>query len=244
MFSACSALGPSRTVAALTLLGALASFGACKAEAPPEKYQVEPPPTSAETIPDSPLTGKIRGDEFKLANARYYVDRRLGYEKVDIKLSAGQAEDPCGPVMPRESTMVWIRHWGPEPMQKLEARIDPSQPGPWEAHYQVRVEKNWLGNGTSSALLVIREVSPDLSLHGEIKLCFADKDKSCVAGTFVATYCPIRIDSPVRGTDAMERPPAGDAGWVWQKDGGEEDAGATEEADAADAALRDGGAKH
>jgi hypothetical protein len=224
----------------------LGTWGACKAEAPPEKYEVEPPPTSADTIPESPLSGKIAGADFKIGNARYYVDRRLGYEKVDIKLSAGTSEDPCGQINPRESTMVWVRHTGPEPMQKLQATIDPKQPGPWEAHYQVHVEKNWAGNGTASALVVINDVSPDMSLHGELKVCFADKDKSCVAGTFVATYCPIRIDSPVRGTDAMERPPAGDAGWMWQGDGGEEDAALDggEAADAASAHAKDGGAKH
>ena len=88
-----------------------------------------------------------------------------------------------------------------------------------------------------------------MTLHGELKACFGDKDKSCVAGTFDAKYCSVRIDSPVRGTEAMERPPPGDGGWNWSGDAGEGEgeggaALAPVEAGAADAGKGDAGTKH
>jgi hypothetical protein len=217
----CSGFGRAGLVACIALSG----FSACKEERARPKFAPEPAPASAEVLPQGPVSGKIRDQVFKLGNARYYVDRRLGYEKVDIKLSAGTSEEPCGQVTPKDSTMVWLRRTGPEPLTATEARVEPDQPGPWEAHYQVRGEHNWEGNGDASALIVIREVSPDMTLHGELKACFGDAEKSCVAGKFDAKYCPIRIDSPVRGTEAMERPPPGDAGWSWFVDAGEIEGG-------------------
>ncbi len=213
----------------LALVIVLAGLSACKEEAAPQKFSPEPAPANADVIPQSPVSGKIRDQDFKLANARYYIDRRLGYEKVEIKLSSGTSEEPCAQLMPKDATLVWLRRTGPEPLTAVQARVDPDKPGPWEAHYQVKVEHNWEGNGDSSALIVIREVSPDMTLHGELKACFGDKDKSCVAGTFDAKYCPIRIDSPVRGTEAMERPPPGDGGWNWGGDGGESTEGGAAE---------------
>jgi len=176
----------------------------------------------------------VRDIDFKLGNARYYVDRRPGYEKVDLQFSMGTAEDPCGKLMPRDSAMVWLRRNGPGPVEKGQERVEPDKPGKWEAHYQVKVDRTWEGNGEASALIVVREVAPDMTLHGDLKACFADKEKSCVAGSFMAKYCPIGIDAPVRGTEAMERPPAGDAGWNWVEGGAADSGAADAEADGAE----------
>jgi hypothetical protein len=49
---------------------------------------------------------------------------------------------------------------------------------------------------------------------GDLAVCFADGKQSCVSGTFMAHYCPIPVDLPVRGADSVEQLP--DAGVVEQ----------------------------
>jgi hypothetical protein len=77
-------------------------------------------------------------------------------------------------------------------------------------HYQSKQDGEWLGNGDAEALIVLQPRTADQRLPGEIAACFADAYKSCVLGTFVADYCPISIDTPIRGMDIMEPPAARD----------------------------------
>jgi hypothetical protein len=185
-------------------LGWLA-FACQKAE--PATYDPKPAPTSADAIPAASLGGEIGGKPFSVQSARYVIDRRHGYEKVDISLSAGSADFPCDERKPKDAPSVWLRRKGSDALKSEQARIAPDDEGPWEVHYQVRDGHRWVGNGHTSALIVIHDIGPDMKLSGELWACFGDTLGSCVSGRFAADYCPIRIDQPVRGTEAMERPP-------------------------------------
>jgi hypothetical protein len=103
---------------------------------------------------------------------------------------------------------VWLRRKAHREIQAAQVRIAPGDQSPWEVHYQLKEAGHWIGNGDAAALIVINTVGSDLKVQGELWSCFADGQKSCVSGSFVATYCPIRIDAPIRGVEGMERPPA------------------------------------
>jgi hypothetical protein len=64
----------------------------------------------------------------------------------------------------------------------------------------------WQGVGKAEALLVLHPLAADKRLEGELSVCFADRTKSCVLGAFVADYCQLSIDAPIRGTQLMEAP--------------------------------------
>lgn len=178
----------------------------------PDPVEPKPAPTSAAGISAATLGGEIAGGSFLLANARYIVDRRPGYEKVEVSLSAASADSPCAERKPKDAPSVWLRRKGSEPLKAEEVRLAPGEDEPWAVHYQAHDGRRWFGNGTASALVVIHGVGPDLKLSGELWACFADAPGSCVSGRFAADYCPIRIDQHVRGTAAMERPPPSDGG--------------------------------
>ncbi len=169
----------------------------------------DPAPAAAneDAIPVGPLSGKLAGKAFTVHTARYFVDQRPGYEKVDIKLYAGAAPSACGDVAPEKPAEVWLRRKGPERLKAGTFTVDVEKGGPWEVHYQVHQDERWVGYGDANALFVITDVDPDLKVHGELSACFRDHTGSCVAGRFTANYCRITIDAPVRGTQAMERPP-------------------------------------
>ncbi len=187
---------------------------ACQSPAEPAGPIIEPKPApeAANAIAAGALGGDIDGQPFSIQSARYIVDRRRGFEKVDISLSAGSVDSPCEQRKPKDSPSVWLRRKGATPLAAEQARLSPNDEAPWEVHYQVRKEHGWIGNGRASALIVIHDVGPDMKLNGELWACFADTHGSCVSGRFIADYCPIRIDKPVRGTEAMERPPPLDGG--------------------------------
>ncbi|MBI2390340.1 MAG: hypothetical protein HYV09_12190 [Deltaproteobacteria bacterium] len=181
----------------------------CRREPPPVGYEPAAAPTSTASIPLSPASGRIAGKPFTVAAARYSIDRRPGYEKVEIELLAEKPDKPCGDVAMKHATSVWLRVNGVDAVRAETVRIESGKPGPWEAHYQVFDQKKWIGNGDASALIAMSAPAPDMKLSGELSACFGDGSKSCIAGRFEAIYCPIRIDALVRGSDAMERPPAG-----------------------------------
>ncbi len=139
-----------------------------------------------------------------MGSARYFVDRRLGYEHVDIKLSAGKSAEHCSAPLPDDSTSVWLRRNGPEPLKSETIRIASNQRQAWEVHYQAEDDGQWVGSGDAEALVVLEPPAADQRLRGELSVCFADETKSCVLGAFVAEYCPISIDAPIRGTYHME----------------------------------------
>jgi hypothetical protein len=189
------------------LLAALALTG-CRDEAQPAAVKpVEPPMTTPESIPEAPVTGRIHGAPFAMRDARYIVDRRVGYAHTDILLSAGTAESACAPLTPAQSTSVWLRLAGPGKVATTNVRTGPGQGDSWSAHYQFFDGDAWVGAGDGSALVSLREPGPDGKLSGGIAVCFSDGAKSCVSGSFDATPCPPSIDQPVRGTPPPEAIP-------------------------------------
>ncbi len=195
-----------RAVALTLSLGVV--LAACRDEAHPAPgTPVEPPLSSPEAIPDAPVSGRIHGAPFALRDARYVIDRRVGYAHTDIVLSAGTAEAACAPVAPRESTSVWLRMDGPGKIATERGRVGPGGEGTWRVHYQVHDQTGWSGVGEGAAVLVLHEPGPDGRLSGGLAVCFSDEAKSCVSGSFDALGCPPTIDQPVRGTPPPEAVP-------------------------------------
>lgn len=166
-----------------------------------------PPPTSEDSIHVGPLSGKIDGQPFQVKSARYYVDARPGFERVEIKLYASASPTPCGALESPKSPSVWLRRVGRDKLEREKSTTTVKDGGKWEVHYQVQDDGFWIGVGEANALLVLDEPGPDLRLKGVMSACFRDHTGSCVAGEFSASFCRIAIDEPVRGTEAMERPP-------------------------------------
>lgn len=169
----------------------------------------EPPaaPTSEDSIHVGPLSGKIDGQPFQVKSARYYVDSRPGFEKIDIQLFDVAGPTPCGPLASATPPSVWLRRVGPTKLAHSKTSTTVKDGGEWEVHYQIHVKGGWLGYGEANALLVLEAPDPDMKVFGILSACFRDHAGSCVAGEFTATWCHIGIDEPVRGTHAMERPP-------------------------------------
>ncbi|MGO8997894.1 MAG: hypothetical protein ACLQVI_31630 [Polyangiaceae bacterium] len=192
----------------LRLLAAMALLAACRPESHVEVHpRVEPPVDSPNAIPDAPVSGTVRGAPFAVRDARYVVDRRVGYAHTDLLLSAGRAESPCGPISPARATSVWLRLDGDDKIEPKDVRIGATGEGPWSVHYQVFDGETWTGTGEGGAILSIRDATADGRLSGGLAACFSDDKKSCVSGSFDAVSCPMTIDQPVRGTVAPEEVP-------------------------------------
>lgn len=176
-------------------------------EAPKEVKEPGSPPGSVDAIPVGPVSGKLGEQPFTMLSGRYYVDQRPGFEKVDIKLYASESDGPCGPLKTAKAPSVWLRRSGPERVATGNWVVDVKNGGAWEVHYQQQKDEYWIGNGDANALVAVTDIGPDLKIEGALSACFRDATGSCVAGSFTASYCRISIDSPVRGTEAMERPP-------------------------------------
>jgi len=176
----------------------------CQSPHPSPKLHADPVSSSADSIPVAPVSGTIHAKPFGLGSARYFVDRRPGYAHVDIKLSAGKSADHCGAPLPDDSASVWLRRAGSESINSEIIRIASNRREAWEVHYQAMDDGQWVGNGNAEALVVLEPPAADQRLRGELSVCFADETKSCVLGTFVAEYCPISIDAPIRGMYHME----------------------------------------
>jgi len=196
------------TRAALLLgLIALAAVG-CRKEAQAEPHRaVDPPVASHNAIPDAPVSGTVRGAPFVLRDARYIVDRRLGYEHTDILLSAGKADALCGPLNPARSTSIWLRLEGAAKIETKDLKITSEAQSAWAVHYQVFENDQWVGLADGSAIVTIHEAGPDGRVTGGIAVCFSDASKSCVSGSFDAVSCPPTIDQPVRGSQPPETIP-------------------------------------
>lgn len=187
---------------------ALVALAACRNDdvAPPPRA-VEPPVATHGTIPEAPVSGTIAGAPFALRDARFIVDRRLGYAHTDIKLSSGKSETPCGPIAPAHATSVWLRLDGPAKVVTTDMKLEPGKADAWSVHYQTWNGERWVGVADAAALVTIHEATPDGRLTGAIAVCFSDDAKSCVSGSFDAQSCPPSIDEPVRGTTPPEAIP-------------------------------------
>jgi hypothetical protein len=186
---------------------ALWLVGGCREPEAVEQAAPRAVAASSEAIPDSPAFGRLLGKDFTVRSARYSVDRRLGSEHADILLVADATEPGCGRDVGAAGPNVWLRHRGKGELTTGEFRIGPGDATSWEIHYEAKEGRTWHGAGDAEGLIVIRKVGPDRRIHAELSACFADRTASCLSGTFIATYCAIPIDEPVRGTLAMERPP-------------------------------------
>lgn len=210
---------------------ALLALVACRDESHARPRKAIEPPVSANAIPDAPVSGSIGGAPFQIRDARYVIDRRLGYAHTDIKLSAGKADTPCGPLNPSTATSIWLRLDGPGRIESKELRLGPEVKDTWTVNYQMFDGDRWVGVGDGSAVLSIHEPGPDGKLQGGIGVCFDDDKKSCVSGSFDAVACPPNIDQPVRGAVPPETVPEAyrlkllDAGPAAPSDSGAPEAG-------------------
>jgi hypothetical protein len=171
------------------------------------KQPVEPPVASPNAIPDAPVSGTLRGAQFVIRDARYVIDRRIGYAHTDIRLSSGKASSDCGPLTPPNESTVWLRLDGDGKLESKEFQLGPDSKGPWSVHYEVFGPDGWMGISGGSAVVQMFEPGPDGHLSGRLAVCFSDGTKSCVSGSFDARPCPWTIDQPVRGTMPPETIP-------------------------------------
>lgn len=195
--------------ARLALVIALSALAlSCRGErSGPSARKVDLPISSPSAIPDAKVSGTLRGTPFVVRDARYVIDRRVGYAHTDIKLSAGTSETPCGPITNAHAPSVWLRLDGDAKIASQDLRISVDEPGPWTLHYQVFEDEKWVGVTDGTALLALREPGPDGRLQGGLAVCFPDDPKSCVSGSFDAVSCPPSIDQPVRGASPPESIP-------------------------------------
>ncbi len=188
-----------RVAGAWVILGP--SLGGCR-RAPPAPDKPLGTPMRIEAVPNAPISGTVRGQPFATRNARYYVDRRAGYEHLDIQFNDGESSDPCGPLNPPDATRVWLRWTGGAFPDGGEIRLEASSKSGWSAHYQTRRDSAWIGSGDATGALLLRRAGLDRAIRGSLSTCFDDRHGSCVAGTFVARECPLELDMPVRGSNA------------------------------------------
>lgn len=189
-------------------LAAIALVLGCQAETHVTEHKaVEPPVASPNAIPDAPLNGTIRGAPFVLRDARYIIDRRIGYEHTDIKLSTGKSDNPCGPITPGTPTSIWLRLQGADKIETKDLKLASGTPSPWSVHYQVYDGERWIGVADGSAVVSMHEAGPDGRVTGGLAVCFADDMKSCVSGSFDALSCPSSLDQAVRGATPPEAIP-------------------------------------
>lgn len=193
-----------RHLLAIATLGLLAG---CRPESRADPHRaVAPPVDSPSAIPAAPISGTIRGAPFVARDARYVIDRRIGYAHTDIKLSAGKADLPCGPILPANASSIWLRLDGAGKIESQDMRIA-EDAGAWSVHYQVFDGAHWVGVSDASAVLSMHEPGPDGRIQGGLAVCFSDDAKSCVSGSFTAESCPTSIDQPVRGAQPPETIP-------------------------------------
>jgi hypothetical protein len=198
----------SRAAAGLLLVVGTCALAACRDEVQrPSNAPVEPPVVSVNAIPDAQVNGTLRGAQFVVRDARYVVDKRVGFAHTDIKLSAGKSETPCGPISPAHAASVWLRLEGEPSLGSKDFKLMPGETGPWSVHYQVFEGEAWMGVGEGAAIVQLREPGPDGRLSGGLGVCFQDDKKSCVSGSFDALSCPPTIDQPVRGASPAEAIP-------------------------------------
>lgn len=188
------------------VLGALL-LSACRKQESRPQLAADPPVSTVDGIPAAPVSGKLHGAVFTARDARYVVDRRVGYEHTDLELSAGTAPSACAPPSPDRSASLWIRLDGPAPVETKDFRTGAGLGAPYSVHYQAHDGERWIGVGDGAALVSLHAPGPDGRLAGAIAVCFPDAEKSCVSGSFEAVACPSRLDQPVRGVPAIEREP-------------------------------------
>lgn len=195
---------PQRTVAPLCRVAVLALLTAALTPAcsrpglgTSSTEGLAPTHDDPSAIPVRPVEGTLAGAPFTVHDARFRIDRRPGYEGIDLRLSPGDASAPCAALPEADGAGVWIHFGERTTLEPATIRVKPGTKGEAEAHLFLRREGKWFGNGDAAMLLVIKSFDPAFGMEGDLSVCFADEAKSCVSGSFNAAACPDPLeDSP------------------------------------------------
>lgn len=180
------------------------------APAPP---MPEPSSTRLDGTANGPVEGQIAGRAWRLAEARFDIVTRPGRQRVDLVLW-DVAVERCGLPVERSGATVWLRFPGRTSLETGEHTLD-AEGGPFEAHYEVPSEEGFVESHRGVATVRIDEVAPRV-IRGRLRVCFADRERSCVGGTFDAAPCWSRIDGralrepPGLRDEALEPVPRGE----------------------------------
>lgn len=182
---------PSNTLARTAVAaGCVALFAACtSADAPPEPL----PEASAVSLEglDEGVSGRVAGEPFEARDQRFVVVSREGRERVDLRFSDRPIER-CGLPIARDDRRVWIRFAGRTALEPgTYERI--GDEGDFEVHYELPAERGVRSVHRGVGRIEVRHVGPR-AVEGLVNVCFADEERSCVAGTFRATACLSRVD--------------------------------------------------
>ncbi len=169
------------------------------------------------------VRGAIAGEEFTAIDVRMRVVEEEGRARVDLFFSDRPIER-CGLPIVRSERLVWLRVSGGSALEvETLARTEEEQP--FELHYEIPrgVPGEIAGDAAGLraehrglATLAIDLVAPD-RIEGRLRACFADVERSCVGGRFVARPCLSRIDGrmarepPGLIDEALEPPSAAPA---------------------------------
>ncbi len=164
--SACvAALGLSACVAAIALMGCdPGDLGSVPLDG------LKPEQDTIDKIPLNPVGGKLAGKPFAVKDARMHIDRRVGYERVDVLLRGDKAVTPCGKLADEKAAGIWLRFAGTTTVKAKEYQVSPQKPAPVSLHMEVSRDDKWYGNGDAAALLLIERFDEQWHLWGLVGL--------------------------------------------------------------------------
>jgi hypothetical protein len=156
------------------------------AEEAPEAAMPDARAVALDDVGDGAVTGELAGEAFEATDVRFRVIPRDGRERVDLLFSDRPIER-CGLPIAREERLVWLRFPG-----RTALEVGPEDDS-FSAHYEVPGEDELRAVHRSVAAIAIDAVERH-SIRGRMRACFADTERSCVGGTFVARPCWSRVD--------------------------------------------------
>lgn len=145
---------------------------------------------SLEGVGEESVRGTIAGEPFEAVDQRFQVVTREGRERIDL-LFADRRIERCGLPTKRVDRRAWIRFpdlaLAPGQYERL------TDEGAFEVHYEVPAEHSQFDTSYRGIGRVeVRTVGT--TIDGILRVCFADAERSCIAGSFHATPCLSRID--------------------------------------------------
>lgn len=153
---------------------------------------------------EGPIAGRLGGEAFEAADARFRGVTHPGRERVDL-LFDEQPIARCGLPLSHAGTRLWLRVPGVTSLEVGEhALLDEDArhaEGAIEVHYERAEGRGWAEAHRAVARLEITSAGPE-RVEGRLHVCFADAAGSCVAGSFRASPCRSRIDGR-----ALREPP-------------------------------------
>jgi len=150
---------------------------------------------NVDTIPATPISGTLAGDDFTVVEARYRVETFPGRERVDLLLSDTPLRR-CGLPIVREGRIAWLRFGGVTSLPTGEARLSAdAEEAPFSIHYEHQSAEGRVYAGRDGGDALVSFGEPELGhIPGKLHICFGDGHESCVKGSFEATPCFSRID--------------------------------------------------